>query len=129
LLALVMVKASKISVVLPCYNEKNNVIPLIAQIHEALEGRDHEVVVVDDNSPDGTYVAVQALADSQVVAVLRTENRGLANSIRCGLEKASGDVFVIMYSDFNHKPEYLPFIVDALEYYDVVSGSRFVYGG
>jgi dolichol-phosphate mannosyltransferase len=119
----------KISVILPSYNEKGNVVPLIAAIHRALDGRDHEILVVDDNSPDGTHAAVEALRDPQVIAILRTENCGFANSIRCGLEHATGDVFVIMDSDFNHQPEYLPFMVDALEYYDVVSGSRFVYGG
>jgi len=120
---------SKISVILPSYNEKDNVIPLIGEIHHALADRDHEVLVVDDNSPDGTYAAVLALEDPHARAILRTENRGFANSIRTGLEQASGDIFVIMDSDFNHRPEYLPFMIDALEHYDVVSGSRFVYGG
>ncbi|HEY1816675.1 MAG TPA: glycosyltransferase [Kofleriaceae bacterium] len=124
-----MSSLKKISVILPSYNEKANVIPLIAAIHRALDDRDHEILLVDDNSPDGTHAAVEALRDPQVTAILRTEDCGFANSIRCGLERATGDVFVIMDSDFNHQPEYLPFMVDALAYYDVVSGSRFVYGG
>ena len=119
----------KISVVLPTYNERANIVPLVQAIGAALEGRDYEILVVDDNSKDGTYQAVEDLQDPRVRGILRTSNRGFAFSIRRGLEEAGGDILVIMDSDFNHQPKYLPFMVDALKYYDCVSGSRFVYGG
>jgi dolichol-phosphate mannosyltransferase len=118
-----------ITVILPTYNEKGNVIPLIGEIHKNLNSYNHEIVVVDDNSPDDTFKEVQDLNFPFVRPILRTENRGLANSIRCGLENAHGDICVVMDSDFNHKPEYLPFMVDSLKYYDFVSASRFLYGG
>jgi dolichol-phosphate mannosyltransferase len=121
--------AGKVSVVLPTYNERVNVVLLIEAIHRELGPREHEIVVVDDNSPDGTHQVVQALNDPAVKAVLRTSDPSLAKSIRCGLENATGSAFVIMDSDFNHQPEYLPFMVDALAHYECVSGSRFVYGG
>jgi dolichol-phosphate mannosyltransferase len=124
-----MAQKNRISVILATYNERDNILSLIDAIHSELSDFSHEVLVVDDNSPDGTY---QAVADGKypfVKAILRTENRGLAKSIRCGLEHAAGRIFVIMDSDFNHQPKYLPFMIQALSYYDCVSGSRFLYGG
>jgi dolichol-phosphate mannosyltransferase len=118
-----------ISVVLPTYNEKENVIPLVAAIKEVLEDRSFEILVVDDNSPDGTCEAVRALGDPRVKCILRTEDRGFAKSIRCGLESADGEVIIIMDSDFNHQPKYIPIMLDALDHYDCVTGSRFLYGG
>jgi dolichol-phosphate mannosyltransferase len=118
-----------ISVILPTYNERDNVVPLARAIASELDGQEFEVLVVDDNSPDGTCRAVNEIGDARIRGILRTENRGFANSIREGLERARGDVFVIMDSDGNHQPKYLPIMIEALEFYDCVSGSRFVYGG
>ena len=119
----------KISVILPTYNEKDNILPLISAIHNELSDYDHEILVIDDNSPDKTYQVIMNCNYPYVRAILRTENRGFANSIRCGLENATGSIFVIMDSDFNHQPKYLPFMIQALSYYDCVSASRFLYGG
>lgn len=120
-----------VSVVLPAYNEKDNLIPLIREIKAALSGHQKEILVVDDNSPDGTADAVRQAypGDKEVVVIVRTKNKGFANSIREGLERATGSILVVMDSDFNHQPKYLPFMVDALSSYDCVSGSRFLYGG
>lgn len=118
-----------VSVIVPCYNEKGNIVALIEAIHENLLFVKHQIVVVDDNSPDGTYEAVKNLNYDFVKPILRTENRGFANSIRCGLENADGNIFVVMDSDFNHQPKYLPFMVKNIEFYDCVSASRFMYGG
>lgn len=119
----------KISVILPTYNEKGNILSLIDAIHNELADYDHEILIVDDNSPDGTYQAVVGRNYPYVRAILRTENPGFANSIRCGLENAKGAIFIIMDSDFNHQPKYLPFMIQALFYYDCTFASRFLYGG
>jgi dolichol-phosphate mannosyltransferase len=118
-----------ISVVLPTYNEKPNILALIHQVHEQLSGYEHEIIVVDDNSADGTYEIVRGQQLPYVRAVLRTSARGFAFSIREGLEKASGNVLVVMDSDFNHQPKYLPFMIESLRFYDAVFASRFLYGG
>ncbi|MBL4657212.1 MAG: glycosyltransferase [Flavobacteriales bacterium] len=118
-----------VSVILPTYNEKGNVILLIKAIHENLVDYNHEIVVADDNSPDGTYQAIVDLNYEFVNPILRTEDRGFANSIRCGIENAKGNVILVMDSDFNHQPKYLPFMVDNIKHYDCVSASRFLYGG
>jgi len=86
----------KISLILPTYNEKGNILSIIDAIHAELREYDHELLVVDDNSPDGTYQAVVRQQYPHVKAIIRTENRGLANSIRCGIENAEGNIFVMM---------------------------------
>jgi dolichol-phosphate mannosyltransferase len=118
-----------ISIVLPCFNEKGNIIPLINEINEALKNQPHEIIVVDDNSPDGTYQAVVDLNLPYVKAILRTSDPSFAKSIRVGIEASHGNIVIIMDSDFNHEPRYLPIMVSNCQFYDVVSGSRFVYGG
>lgn len=119
----------RVSVVVPTFNEKDNILLLINAIHAELSDISHEIIVVDDNSPDGTYELVRAQKQSFVKPILRTQNRGLAASIRAGLEHASGDIFIVMDSDFNHQPKYIPQMLKNLEFCDAVVGSRFLYGG
>jgi len=118
-----------VSVIVPCFNEAGNIMPLINSIHEELSFVRHQIVVVDDNSPDGTFDIVKNADLEYVKPILRMTDPSLAKSIRTGLENADGDVFVVMDSDFNHQPKYLSFMVKNLEYYDCVTASRFMYGG
>jgi dolichol-phosphate mannosyltransferase len=124
-------KSPLVSVILPAYNERENLVPLIQEVRAALAPRRVEVVVVDDNSPDGTALAVQEAfpGDEWVKVFVRPSDPSLAKSIRRGLEEAKGDVLVVMDSDFNHQPHYLPTLVDNLQYYECVIASRFLYGG
>lgn len=124
-------KPRKLSVVIPAYNERENIIPLVAEIRQALEGWEKEIVVADDNSPDGTAELIRSHygQDPQVRLIVRMKDRGFAKSIREGIEKSTGDVVIIMDSDFNHQPKYLPFMAAATEHYEAVVGSRFLYGG
>jgi len=119
----------RISVIVPTFNEKENILLLIDAIHAELSDFTHEILVVDDNSPDGTYQLMCAQKHNFVKPILRTQNPSLAASIRCGLEHATGEIFVVMDSDFNHQPKYIPQMIKNLEFYDVVVGSRFLYGG
>lgn len=118
-----------VSVVLPCFNERGNIIALIEAIHRELEFVAHEIVLVDDNSPDGTFQCVQEKNYPFVRGFLRTSDPSLAKSIRKGLEESKGDILIVMDSDFNHQPRYLPIMVNNMEFFDCVLGSRFVYGG
>lgn len=123
---------SKISIILPAYCEKENLSHLVPRIAAALKNRKLEILVVDDNSPDGTEQAMNALAQTQnipVRTIVRKANRGFASSIREGIEKSDGELIVIMDSDGNHDPAYLPMMISNLEFYDCVSGTRFQYGG
>jgi dolichol-phosphate mannosyltransferase len=119
--------AGRISVVLPCYNEKENILALVPVIHKVLKEYEHEILVVDDNSPDGTYSAIKEKNYNYVVPLLRTTDRGFAKSIRCGIENASGDIIVVMDSDFNHMPKYIPILIDNIKHFDCVIASRFLY--
>jgi dolichol-phosphate mannosyltransferase len=122
----------KASILLPTYNEAENIVPLI----EAIFGFkppawEFEVIVIDDNSPDGTHrVATEAFAkDPRVKTLLRTKDRGLSLSLREGLRHATGDRIIFMGSDFTHDPKELPKLLHVSDIYDIAMGSRFCAGG
>lgn len=121
------------SIVLPTYNEKGNIGELITAIQNILvrENINFEVLIVDDNSPDGTanIVREKFSGDNRVRLFVREEDRGLATAIRYGIEQSAGNIIVVMDTDFNHDPRMLPQLINFLEYYDVITGSRFVLGG
>ena len=121
-----------VSVILPTYNEAGNIVPLIERIKGNLESKfSFEIVVVDDSSPDGTgdLVSRRFLGDCSVKVSIRKGNRGLAHSIRHGLEMATGSRFVVMDTDFAHDPDEIVKMLHVGEAYDVVIGSRFCAGG
>lgn len=122
-----------VSVILPTYNERDNIVPLIRAIQEALgaAGISAEIIVVDDDSPDGTALMVRERFghDVQVRLLVRTEERGLATAIADGIRQAEGQAIAVMDTDFNHDPALLPQMVKFLDYYDIIIGSRFTMGG
>lgn len=120
-----------VSIILPCYNEKGNIILLINKIHSILQTHnyDHEIIVVDDNSPDGTFDVVKNKALPYVKAISRKETPSLGSSIKMGVENAIGNILVFMDSDFNHCPSQLPILISNINFFDCVTASRFVYGG
>jgi len=123
---------TKVSVILPTYNEAGNIVELVnAIIPQIPPGHDYEIIVVDDNSPDNTHGLVSDAfkTDPHVIPVLRTADRGFAKSIRAGIERATGDRLVVMDTDFTHDPAEIPRLLHVGEVYDVVSGSRFCPGG
>lgn len=123
---------AQVSVILPAYNEADNIVTLVRAIKAAIPDRfRQEILVVDDNSPDGTYRIVHDtfLNDSSVIPILRTKDRGFAKSIRCGLEQAGGNRIIVMDSDLTHDPAEIPRLLHVGEIYDIVSGSRFCAGG
>ncbi|HSM05497.1 MAG TPA: glycosyltransferase [Longimicrobiales bacterium] len=120
-----------LSIILPTYNEAENIVPLVrALMSEVPKGLTYEIIVVDDDSPDGTFQAVRdAFPGPPVVSVLRTEDRGLARSIRAGMERSTGKLVLVMDTDFTHDPGLLPTMLHLGRAYDVVVGSRFCPGG
>jgi dolichol-phosphate mannosyltransferase len=122
----------KVSVILPTYNEAGNIVDLVTAIKKEIPaGWTREILVVDDNSRDKTLDLVrEAYAhDSEVKTVLRTSDRGLAASIRTGIDAASGDFLLVMDTDFTHRPEEIPGMLHVVQIADLVSGSRFCPGG
>lgn len=121
------------SVILPTYNEAGNIVNLIEAIkHElSLKRISHEIIVVDDDSPDKTGLLAQKYFSKapDVRVTIRKKERGLATAIRKGLEMAVGEVVVVMDTDFNHEPKLVPRMVERCKNFDFVVGSRFVRGG
>lgn len=122
----------KVSVVLPTYNEAGNIVKLVHAIKASIP-RDwtHEILVVDDNSSDGTFELARTTFsdDPDVKAILRTSDRGLGASIRTGIEAATGDYLLVMDTDFTHRPEEIPAMLHVVKIFDLVNGSRFCPGG
>lgn len=120
-----------VSVILPAFMEAANLRLLIPRICNELSELQHEVIVVDDNSPDNTVEVFESLkeANFNVRLIIRTKNKGFANSIREGIDQSRGDLIVVMDSDGNHDPGYLSFMCMATQFYPCVVASRFQYGG
>lgn len=122
----------KTIVMLPTYDEARNIVPLI---DEALRQRGGiEALVVDDDSPDGTWKLVEEMGkkDPRVHLLRRMENRGRGLAGIDGFKLAlsmGADRIVEMDADFSHDPAHLPAIIDASESADLVIGSRYVPGG
>jgi dolichol-phosphate mannosyltransferase len=117
---------------IPTYNEAENIQPIIAAIHEVVP--EVHVLVIDDNSPDGTGDIADdlAAADERIHALHRTEKAGLGRAYVAGFEWAlerDYERIVEMDADFSHQPKYLPEMIGQLDGYDVVVGSRYVAGG
>ncbi|ASJ10397.1 dolichol monophosphate mannose synthase [Thermococcus sp. P6] len=121
----------KISVIVPTYNERENLEELFERIDRALRGYDYEIVVVDDDSPDGTWKFATGLSDRYPVKVIRrTREKGLSSAVIRGFREAEGDVFVVMDADLQHPPEVIPELLRAIEGgADIAVASRYVPGG
>ncbi|HLE48357.1 MAG TPA: glycosyltransferase family 2 protein [Candidatus Thermoplasmatota archaeon] len=122
-----------LSVVVPTYNEAATIQDVLRHVVAACEGTDFEVVVVDDNSPDGTGRLVEAMGreDRRVRLVLRTHERGLATAVIEGIRRSSGTYVVVMDSDFQHPPATIPKLLEAAttQRADLVVASRYAPGG
>ncbi|MBK1783099.1 polyprenol monophosphomannose synthase [Prauserella cavernicola] len=119
-------------VIIPTYNERENLTPLLERLHATLP--QVHVLVVDDGSPDGTGEIADKLAtaDERIHVLHRTEKAGLGAAYIAGFRWGLGRDYrtlVEMDADGSHAPEDLPRILDALEGADLVIGSRYVAGG
>jgi dolichol-phosphate mannosyltransferase len=120
-------------VVIPTYNEADNIQPLLQEIL-ALNVPDLTALVVDDNSPDGTGQLADRLArnNDRIKVLHRTEARGRGLAGIAGFKfalQAGADYIIEMDADFSHQPRYIPDFLKAIKNYDVVIGSRFIAGG
>ena len=127
-----MTSESKSIVIVPTYNEAENITRLAGEIL-ALP-LDTKLIIVDDNSPDGTGDIADRLAatDSRVHVVHRPGKLGLGTAYSAGFRRAfelEAEAMVTMDADFSHHPRYIPALVARLETCDLVIGSRYVPGG
>lgn len=126
-----MKNKDRILVVIPTYNESENIVPLVREVLSVFDKAD--VLVVDDNSPDGTaeIVKKEFNGNERVNIIVRKGKRGLGRSyvegFKWGLEKGYG-YFLEMDADFSHDPKEIPNFYKYLQEYDVVVGSRYLNG-
>jgi dolichol-phosphate mannosyltransferase len=117
-----------LSIVIPAYNEVENLEPLLSELRAALTPLpgSHEIVLVDDGSSDGTAerIAAEAARDARVRPVILERNAGQSAALAAGLSRARGRVIVTLDADLQNDPADLPQVLAALEHADVVSGVR-----
>jgi dolichol-phosphate mannosyltransferase len=121
----------KVSVILPTYNEKDNIGPLISAIIEHVRHK-LEIIIVDDDSPDGTWRIVEEIAQENpaVHLIRRTDKRGLVSALNDGISASAGDCVAWMDCDLSMPPFYLNDLIGKIEAgYDAAVASRFVEGG
>ncbi len=123
----------KVSVVLPTFNEKGNIIVLIERIVKRFNNLAfaYEIIVVDDNSPDktGEICKKYFLQNKQVKIYIRTGERGFASAIYYGMGKSNGDTIIVMDTDFSHDPDLIPVMLSKIKKCDIVIGSRYAKHG
>jgi len=119
-----------VSLVIPTYNERQNLPRLVAAIAEHAPWP-YEIIVVDDNSPDGTADLARDLARTHPIRSLsRPEKAGLGSAYRDGFAIAQGDIIFEMDADLSHDPRYLAPLAQAIvDGADVAIGSRYIDGG
>ena len=122
----------ELSIIVPCYNERANVRPLVARLDTALRGVAWEAVFVDDDSPDGTAAELRDLAatDARVRCIRRIGRRGLSSAVVEGALSSSAAFIAVIDGDLQHDEARLPDLLDAVRAgADIAVGSRHVPGG
>ena len=121
----------KLSIVIPCYNERSTIEAVIDAVRAA-PGGEKEIIVVDDCSRDGSGELLEGPLRAKVDRVLRHPvNRGKGAALRTGIAHATGDIVIIQDADLEYDPQQYPLLIEPIlqDKADVVYGSRFLGGG
>ena len=129
--------APKYSILLPTYNEKENLPIIVWLIDKSMSECNHnyEIIIIDDGSPDGTLEAAKQLekiyGSDKIVLRPREKKLGLGTAYIHGIKHAQGDFIIIMDADLSHHPKYIPQFIQKQKEgnYDVVSGTRYIGDG
>ena len=135
-----LLKSDKVplSIILPTFNESQNIARILNSIAETIPvDTGAEIIVVDDNSPDGTGHIASLHAEKfnnkklRIEVISRPDRQGLSSAILAGIQSAVGDIVVVMDGDFSHPPQTILSLVKELQdtKYDIVVASRYVKGG
>ncbi len=126
-------RTTELTIIAPCYNERQNVRPLVQKIADCLKDIEWEIVFVDDDSPDGTASEVRDLAqtDRRVRCVQRIGRKGLSTAVIEGMLSSSSPYLAVIDADMQHDETVLPRMLDELKsgQFDIVVGSRYAAGG
>jgi glycosyltransferase involved in cell wall biosynthesis len=120
----------KLSVIIPCYNEKKTIINIVNAVRES-DFLDKEIIIVDDCSTDGTREILQnEISDSVDLIIYHEKNQGKGAALRTGISHATGDIVIIQDADLEYDPKEYPILVNPIinDLADVVFGSRFMGG-
>jgi dolichol-phosphate mannosyltransferase len=124
---------TELAVVVPTFNERENIAPLLERLNAALTGIRWEVIFVDDDSPDGTADALRQVAQRSrnVRVIRRIGRRGLSSACVEGVLSSSAPFFAVIDADMQHDEQLLPLMLKTLkdQQLDIVIGSRYVEGG
>ena len=129
---------NQVSIIIPTFNESENICSLLKSIKEHLPKINLEAIVVDDNSPDGTgkiveeYVkSMKDIAGYTISVIHRKAKEGLSSAVLDGLKNSNGDTVVVMDSDLSHPPHIIPKMLETLKQTqcDIVVASRYIAGG
>ena len=132
-----------LSVIIPTYNESENIFKLLDEICKNTNESNYEILVVDDNSPDGTGKLVEEFIEKNVPQIssnkkivvrliTRKKKEGIIRALLDGIDESKGENILVMDADFSHLPDYIPVFLSTLkenDNYDIVIGSRYVEGG
>ena len=121
-----------LSIILPTYNEKDNIIILVNRIIKLLNNYpSKEIIIVDDSSSDNTYSIVKNKFRKKkfIKIFLRKKEFSLAKSIGYGIKKSRGRLIIVMDTDMTHNPNLIKRLINQSKEYDFVSGSRYIEGG
>lgn len=124
----------KVSVILPTYNEKDNILTLINVIKKILKDIDFEIIVVDDNSFDKTGLICKKIYlknknKNKIKIIINKTRLGLSKSIYKGIVHSTKDIIVVMDTDFTHNPNLILKMLKFIRNNHIVSGSRYCKGG
>ena len=121
-----------LSIVIPTYNEKENLPILIKKLQKILKEKKYEILIVDDNSPDGTGLLAKKISKKykNIKVFIRKKKLGLSSAILFGIKKSKYKLVCIMDADLQHPPSLIPKMISTLENKkaDIVIASRFAPG-
>jgi dolichol-phosphate mannosyltransferase len=120
-----------VSIIIPTYNERKNIISLIDEINKALPDQIFEIIIIDDNSPDQTFNLVKEKFKNfkNIFPYKREGKKGLVKSLDFGISRSKGDILVFMDGDHSHPPQTIINLILKLSKYDLAIASRYVKGG
>jgi len=120
------------SLIIPTYNERENLPDLIKKVHETLSNSyNYEIIVVDDNSPDQTWKIAEELSKQYPIKVIKREGRiDLSSAVVEGFKHANGKILGVIDADLQHPPEILPTLIEEIKNgKDIAVASRYIKGG
>jgi glycosyltransferase involved in cell wall biosynthesis len=121
----------KLSIVIPCYNEKDTIENIVSVVKKVNLGDvEKEIIIVDDCSKDGTREILETLKDNDVKVILHEKNKGKGGALKTGYQEVSGDIVIVQDADLEYDPNEYPALIKPIleDKADVVYGSRYLMG-